>query len=113
MLISNNDNQALKIQGIEIRGYEHELIFRIDEDARYFLFYGCTDATRPSYDIEQFVNKIPTQITLLNVGEEQLLNNKTTTKKDPLFKSMIWLWGVMGLIILVIGWFSIKMLIQN
>ena len=52
VLISNNDNQALKIQGIEIRGYEHELIFRIDEDARYFLFYGCTDATRPSYDIE-------------------------------------------------------------
>ncbi len=113
VLISNNDNQALKITGIGLKGYEHELVFRIDEDAQYFLFYGCGDAKRPSYDIEQFVSKIPPQLTLLNVGEEQLLNNKNITKKEPLFKRMTWLWGVMGLIILVIGWASVKMLSQN
>ena len=110
--ISNQDNEPLNIETITVKGYVHELIIRFTEPATYFLTYGNKKATKPNYDIERFVSKIPVILPVLNLGKEQKIDKKDLTK-EPLFKNKIWLWLLMGIIILVLGWFSIKMMNKN
>ncbi|MDF1518358.1 MAG: DUF3999 family protein [Lutibacter sp.] len=107
--ILNQDNEPLNIETLAIKGYVHELLVRFTEPATYFLTYGNKKATKPNYDIERFVTKVPDTLTVLMVGNEQKIDKKDTTKA-PLFKNKMWLWGLMGIIILVLGWFSVKMI---
>ncbi len=107
--ISNQDNEPLNIEAIAVKGTIHELLVRFTEPAAYFLTYGNKKATKPNYDIERFVSKIPDTLTILSIGNEQKID-KTDTTKAPLFKNKIWLWLLMGTIILVLGWFSVKMM---
>ena len=107
--IFNQDNEPLNIETIEVKGYVHELLVRFTEPAAYFLTYGNKKATKPNYDIERFVSKVPDTLTVLTVGNEQKIDKKDTSKA-PLFKNKMWLWGLMAIIILVLGWFSVKMM---
>ncbi len=107
--IFNQDNQPLNIETIAVKGTIHELLVRFTEPAVYFLTYGNKKATKPNYDIERFVSKVPDTLTVLTLGNEQKIDKKDLTKA-PLFKNKIWLWLLMGIIILVLGWFSVKMM---
>lgn len=107
--ISNQDNEPLNIESITVKGTIHELLVRFTEPAAYFLTYGNKKATKPNYDIERFDSKVPDTLTVLTLGNEQKIDKKDTTKA-PLFKNKMWLWLLMGIIILVLGWFSIKMM---
>jgi hypothetical protein len=107
--IFNQDNEPLNIETIEVKGYVHELLVRFTEPAAYFLTYGNKKATKPNYDIERFDSKIPDTLTALTLGNEQKIDKNETTKA-PLFKNKLWLWLLMGIIILVLGWFSVKMM---
>lgn len=110
ILIDNQNNQPLSIDTIRIRGYLTELIARFTEPATYFLTYGNTKAVRPKYDIEQFTNKIPGTLQTLELGNEMIIGKDAKLIIEPLFKNKIWLWGIMSIIILILGWFSLKML---
>jgi len=110
ILIHNEDNQPLTIKEIEIKGYVHELVARFSETATYFLCYGNSRVSKPSYDIQQFEDKIPSGLTALNLGKELLIEKAEIAQTEPLFKNKTWLWGIMLAIILLLGWFSIKMI---
>ena len=103
------DNEPLNIETIAVKGSIHELLVSFTEPPAYFLTYVNKKATKPNYDIERFVSKIPDTLTILSIGNEQKID-KTDTTKAPLFKNKIWLWLLMGTIILVLGWFSVKMM---
>lgn len=108
--IHNRDNQPLSIGTIEIKGYTHELVARFTEPANYFLVYGNKNASKPKYDIGRFVNKVPEMLTLVELGDEQTIDKEETLEKEPLFENKAWLWAIMTAIILVLGWFSVKMI---
>jgi hypothetical protein len=108
--IQNQDNTPLSINTITAKGYVHELVARFTEPATYFLSYGNKQAIKPSYDIERFTSKIPNKLVALNVGKEQLVVKNKVFANEPLFKNKNWLWALMVIIIVVIGWFSIKMI---
>ncbi len=74
--IHNFDNEPLTFDSITVKGYVHQLVARFKEPAAYFLTYGNKNATKPNYDIKRFVSKIPDSLTLLNLGEEQLIDKK-------------------------------------
>lgn len=111
--IHNQDNQPLDINNIQVKGYTHELIARFTEPATYFLTYGNKNARRPTYDIQKFKENIPTALTTLDIGNEQAIQKTEATTTSPLFENKIWLWGIMGLLILVLGGFSLKMIKQK
>ncbi len=113
IIINNHDNQPLTIDSIQVKGYEHELLVRFTENATYYLTYGNKSASSPVYDITRFAGKIPVDLTILNLGNEQLIEKEETPLIEPLFKNKTWLWSIMGLIILVLGWFSIRMMRKN
>lgn len=110
IFIHNQDNQPLTIGTIRVKGYEHVLIARFTEQAAYFLTYGNKTAAKPNYDIDRFAEKVPKILPTLDLGYEQNIEKEEIPLTEPLFKNKTWLWIIMGLIILILGWFSIKMM---
>ncbi len=111
--IENYDNQPLKIEGVIVKGYQHELIARFTELATYYLVYGNSKANKPNYDISKFTENIPTNISSVNLSEEKIIDKKEVSKSSPLFENKLWLWIIMGLIMCLLGWFTIKMIIKK
>lgn len=108
--IDNGDNPELKIDSVSVYGFVHELKIRFTEDADYYLVYGSPTASNPNYDITHFQNDIPVNLSELVLGDEELIEKITTPPTEPLFKNKMWLWVIMGIVILVLGWFSLSML---
>jgi hypothetical protein len=110
IIIHNQDNQALNLGSIKVKGYVHELVARFTLPASYFLFYGNNKAMEPNYDIQRFRENIPKNLTALEIGEEQAIEKPKVSVTTPLFQNENWLWAIMAVIILLLGWFSVKML---
>ncbi len=109
--IHHFNNEPLTIKNIITKGYEHSLIARFPttENNKYYLAYGNKKSKQPIYDIHNFSDKIPENPSILTLGKEQI-NKSDPVKKDALFTSKLWLWGIMILIILILGGFSIHMM---
>ena len=113
ILIHNQDNQPLTVDTIQVKGYVHGLVARFTEQATYFLTYGNKTATSPHYDLNRFTEKLPETLTTLELGNELIIERKEVPVTDPLFKNKTWLWIIMTVIILLLGWFSVKMIRKN
>ena len=110
ILIDNQDNAALAIQSVSVKGFEHQLIARFDTGGTYYLIYGNKNAVKPNYEIEHFSDKIPENLGALEIGNEQVIKNEVDVNSQAPFQNKLWLWVIMGLIILILGWFSLKMI---
>lgn len=107
--IENGNNQPLNIGDIQIKGAITQMKIRFTKKGNYYLYYGNKNAQKRTYDIERFTKNIPTELTAISLGEEEVLQ-KQTTEKNPIFKNKMWLWVIMIIIIAMLGWFSVKML---
>ncbi|MBS9462661.1 DUF3999 family protein [Flagellimonas sp. 389] len=108
--IQNHDNQPLKIGTIEAKGYAHELVTRFTEPADYFLVYGNSNAKKPIYDITLTKSNIPENLSKLSFGPQQLIPKTEKPQVEPLFENEWWLWGIMVLVVLLLGGFTLKMM---
>lgn len=108
--IYNNDNEALEISKATAKGVAHDLLIRTTQEADYFLLYGRTNVNAPNYDLLHFKDKIPSEMNAISLGDEEKIDQAIKEKVNPLFENKLWLWMVMGVIILVLGWFSLRMM---
>ncbi|UII30005.1 DUF3999 family protein [Fulvivirga ulvae] len=108
--IHNFDNNPLHTDSFLVKGNVYELHARFTELATYVLAYGNDRSATPNYDIVNFTNNIPKDLPALAVGEEEIITKGPIDATGPLFVNKAWLWAVMGLIIFVLGWFSIHMI---
>lgn len=108
--ISHNDNQPLQLGSFIIRGNVHELVARFTEPASYMMVYGNPQAGKPSYDIINFSDKIPSSLSQLTTGKEIVIAKEQKPPVHPLFENKWWLWAIMGATILLLGYFSVQML---
>lgn len=108
--ITNYDNEPLNILKTEIMGPTHNLRFRVSDDRDYALYYSDKRATGPFYDIEQFLDQIPSDLPTAQLGEEVELPKEGSPEVSALFENKLWLWLIMGAIIIVLALFSINML---
>ena len=108
--IDNQDNKALEIDSVHVMGYEHELTARFTGLASYYLCYSNNKAQKPQYDIDRFEDKIPEKLSAIELDKEEIIIKDGIQKTNPLFQNKAWLWAIMILIILILGWFSMKMI---
>ena len=113
IIIENQDNEPLQIDSVLVEGYIHELVARFTEPAKYYLTYGNNESTKPEYDIAHFKENIPATLNTLTMGEEVRIEKKHAKTFEPLFKNKLWLWAIMSIIIILLGWFSFKMMKQK
>jgi hypothetical protein len=113
IVIDNQDNQPLDIGKVEIKSYVNQFFTRVtptDKNTNYFLMYGNENLQKPNYDIVRFENTIPTDIVSLELESEQKIPQKEVEDIKPLFENSLWLWVLMGIIIVVLTVFTFKMM---
>ncbi len=108
LTIHNADNPPLSIAQTTIRGIPYQLTARFTESANYFLVYGNKKARRPTYDVKHYSENIPNKLQPLVVGPVQKI--PAATPSAPLFANKAWLWGIMLLIIVILGGFTLRMM---
>lgn len=110
IIIDNQDNQPLTLDTVHVQGYAHSLTARFTEGVDYFLAYGNPTAAIPRYDISRFANQIPKALTPLSLGDEQKIAKPKPPVTAPLFTNQAWLWGSITAVVLLLGWFSVRMI---
>ncbi len=110
LLIDNQDNQPLQFDSILIKGYEHELIARFTKPMSSYLYYGNREAKSPFYDIDRFKDKIPNELKPLKLGDEQTVGKSPDEISGPFIKNKIWLWLIMALVMIFLGWLTLQMI---
>ena len=110
IIVSDNDNKPLKFSNINLKGYIHSLTTRFTEPATYFLVYGKTNDKAPNYDIAKTSISIPENISSLQFGDTTYIPKPIIETTQPLFENQWWLWCILGVIILLLGYFTIGMM---
>jgi hypothetical protein len=108
--IQNYDNPPLKIESVDVKGYSYELIGRFTQPANYYLVYGNNNTYAPKYDLQQTGFELPKNLSALQLGTTQKIDKPLIETQAPLFENKWWLWGIMGLIILILGGATLKMM---
>lgn len=104
--IENGDSPPLRITSVGALGYRYELKARLPKAEEYWVHYSDPDATRPVYDIENFSEQIPDELPELGLGSEV----ESARPNAAYFESTVWLWAALAVVILLIGWFSVRLL---
>lgn len=108
--INNYDNQPLTFVDYQLKGPNYRLISRLDHPVdELFLYYGNSTAKSPRYDISYFKDKIPEEINKTVLGEPSY-SPKGEATVGPFFKNKWWLWGILLLVIVLLGTFTLRML---
>ncbi|MCB9234657.1 MAG: DUF3999 family protein [Bacteroidia bacterium] len=118
--VKNYDNEPLSFGKPELGGDIYSLTARFTQPGKYFLAYGSPRAHAPVYDLSNFVKNIPDQPQMATLGEElrqtesgavlKAGEEPAEEKSQPLLESKLWLWGVMGVVILILGFFTLRMM---
>ncbi|MEN7546448.1 DUF3999 family protein [Rapidithrix thailandica] len=108
--IQHFDNEPLALQGFGIQGFQYTLVGRFAKEADYYLYYGSSKTPRPHYDIVNFRDKIPEDLQMLSVGEEEKIAIVEKPKTRALFENKLWLWAILLVMILIIGGLTIQMM---
>jgi hypothetical protein len=109
LVIFNADNASIKIKALTLYSPKVELIARLKPSNNTFLYYGNKTIGEPSYDLVAFKEKIPNTAPAISLLDEEKLNKE----KEPvsaLIENKIWLWVVMGAIMGLLGFFTLKMM---
>ncbi|MEZ4827724.1 MAG: hypothetical protein R3C61_15790 [Bacteroidia bacterium] len=112
--VYNYDDIPLSFGKTEVLGPVYVIQTQLEAGAQYLLAYGNPDALKPRYDMVYFQNKIPEHLTPLSPGEEIVITPSDSpedglAQKQEAVKENL-LWVVMGLVIVVLGFFTVKMM---
>ncbi|MFT6717036.1 MAG: hypothetical protein ACJA0Q_001686, partial [Saprospiraceae bacterium] len=111
--IVNHDNQSLSLSDISVQAFKQAMFTRIQGSqgsSKHVLVYGNSNVNHPSYDIIHFKKEIPANISVATL-ENEVENSMTAEQSvNPLFENENWLWAIMGVVIVVIGGFTFKMM---
>ncbi len=108
LVIDDGDNASLNIKSILLFNPKVELMARMSKGDHY-LYYGNKLTSQPNYDLVNYANKLPSTASVLNLGEEERLIPEEEAV-SPLIKNKIWLWVLMGLVIGVLAFFTVRMM---
>lgn len=110
--IENMDNHPLPIGEIKVSGNPVELKARFPaEKLQYILAIGNYRAHTPQYDIAGFKNNIPESPAILTVGDFNDIEKEKKEKNTPVlpFPKYV-LWIILVAVIVILGFFTSKML---
>ncbi|MDQ3047507.1 MAG: DUF3999 family protein [Bacteroidota bacterium] len=107
--IINNDNSPVKITEVKVFGEQCRLVAKLPVSESAYITYGKENVSAPTYDLVHFKDKIPAELVdVFYEGEETVLT--ASVDKGPMMTNKTWLWLVMGIVILVIGYFALNMI---
>jgi len=110
--ISNNDNPPLKIKSVKCFQINHCLMAYLKKEERYTLVFGNEKVITPNYDLINFRDTISSP-SCLSVGKISLIKvQKKEIEKagSTFFTSNIFIWISLSLVLLILGFMSVRMI---
>jgi hypothetical protein len=108
VVIEDGDNTPLNIKAVSMFSPKAELIIRMNTGDHY-LYYGSKRANSPNYDVVNFKNKIPSATPLVSLEDQEKLIEEEAPA-SALIQNKIWLWVLMAAVIVVLGFFTMRMM---
>ncbi|MBC7865035.1 MAG: hypothetical protein IAF38_18825 [Bacteroidia bacterium] len=108
--IYNYNNKELKDLDVEIYTQNARLICQLEQQKDYFVAYGKSNDYHPQYDLEYFQQKLPDSYNEVVLGPQQRAADAVVIKKEALIKNKMWLWIVMGVLIVFLSFFAFKLM---
>lgn len=109
VIVYNQDNPPVQIKRIHAWAPQVYLVTNL-QAGTYTLRYGNEKMFIPNYDIEHFTKEIPASLPELQVSSELKPQQITEPETSPWFKNKLWMWGALGIIVVILGFFTIRML---
>jgi hypothetical protein len=110
--IYNQDNPPIQIRNVTSWSPQVTLITRL-QPGSYSLKYGAASVFYPRYDIDRFTKDIPATLPNLQLSSELKLQQNTAAEPNPWFKNKIWMWVAIGVIVAILGFFTMRMLRES
>ena len=108
IIIDNSDNaplQVISLLGFQLNKY---LIANLKNGEVYDLFVGNKKLFSPEYDLKYFSDSISAGIAVIKTSHLLRLGQSSVSEKKTIFNKTF-LWIVIGIIIVLLAWFSIKL----
>lgn len=107
--ISNYNDEPVEINEVKAFAEKCHLVADLPVSGNIHLTYGKANDNSPTYDLIHFKEKIPDALLTINYGAEEVLPLPSVAK-GALVENKNWLWLSMSAIVLLIGFFSFRML---
>jgi hypothetical protein len=112
--INNDDNQPLILDTVSAFQVKHYLVADLEKKKSYFIRFGNDSIAAPVYDLAYFKNKIPAKPPVIKSGKRTAIaatpNKKSAEAATDVFKDPKIIWGAIGLVILLLGFMTVRML---
>ncbi len=108
VIIRNFNDRPLQIKGLSVFAVPYRLKAELKGDSKYVLVYGKDNDKAPVYDAVYFKDNIPTELSDVILDDEQMF--VPFKPYAPVFHDKLWIWMAMGVVILVLTIFSIRLI---
>ncbi len=115
IIIENKDDQPLKIRSVKAYQLNNCITAQLQKDKKYSLRFGSKEMLPAEYDIKYFQDKIPSNTPTVYTGDivnikKQPASNAQEQESYTFFTNKKMVWAVIILVILLLGFVSLKML---
>ena len=108
--IENRDNAPLKVERITGSFLNKYAVVNLAPTKSYVLKWGDENLHSPDYDIVNFADRIPEDATRIkHASIQKLVEEEVVEKKKGIFENPYIIWAVIGLVGLVLGFVSLRM----
>lgn len=109
--VNDRDNMKLSFDDAKAASFKQFLAVRFPDKGEYSLYYGNAKLSSPSYDIVRFGDQLKQEMPLLKVSESVRLQEE---EQEKVYDSKsYYMWGGIILALLVMGFFTVKMISQE
>ncbi|HXA02429.1 MAG TPA: hypothetical protein VNW99_10605, partial [Cytophagaceae bacterium] len=111
LVIYNEDDAPLKISGMKASEKKSYIIANLTAGEIYTIKFSSPSLLVPNYDLRHFQDKIPAVLPELAAGEVKDIEAKKEKVAEnlPFFRSTWFVWGAIILVVLLLGFMSVKM----
>lgn len=106
--LHNYNDLPLHLDSAKVLASVFELTYRGVGAGDYHLAFDNASATKPTYDLVAFKKNIPEEINQAQLGKQLILQADSDKEKDA--PSDWLLWAIIIPAVLLMGWFSVKMM---
>ena len=112
VLVDNGDNESLKMTSIQAFQTTHYLVAYLKSGAHYSLSIGNKNAEPPFYDLANFRDSIPAILSEVKPLKFEFVKKEKakTELKEEWFKSKVWIWSALAIVMALLGLISYRMI---
>lgn len=110
VIIDNEDNPPLKLESALLLQRSRYLVAWLKKGEKYVLKTGAASMSLPSYDLANFQENIPKQLTQVQLGEFTVFAKQGAKTSTTIFTNRMIIWVAIIFVVALLGFMSVKLI---